>query len=221
MKTTLVKQLCKKYLLPDLPGYEVKGHLLYDRNYIYLLPGIYFESSSFNKERFTIDIFVQPLYIPATGLWWTFGNRLGMLAKGRDVWWEYREENERTIMQEIGADIHRVGIPFLETRKTLKDFIAQYRNKVDFAGDTYVIETVAYGCILLGEYQKAEKILGRFMIELDREIKRKPEISWLIDVQKRAKTILQHLQEKAPDAARQQLDEWTTYTLSEIKLKRE
>lgn len=98
MKTQLVRRLSNNYLLPNLPCYKSKGHLIYNGEVSHLLQGFRFESSAFDKDLFTIQVFVQPLFIPVTYLTFGYGNRLGFLSKGKDIWWKYEKSNEEAVV---------------------------------------------------------------------------------------------------------------------------
>jgi hypothetical protein len=138
MKSQLVRRLSKMYFLPNLPGYIAKGHLLYQQDLEHILRGFWFESSAFDRDSFTVEVFVQPLYIPVSHLSFTFGHRLGSLGKGYDIWWKYDEETEALMMQEILSFMMSAGIPFLEERSSIEKLINQYIN-LDLMGNKHVI----------------------------------------------------------------------------------
>jgi hypothetical protein len=117
-------------------------------------------------------------------------------------------------MQEVLSLILLAGIPYLEARKSINDFVFQSRNQINFSGDTNIIEAVSYGHILAGEFQIAEKLLGKLSIELSHEVKNEPQILWLLEAQQRVQLVLQYLQERVPENAIKQLNEWEKFTLS-------
>ncbi len=159
MKAKIVNHISRKYLLPNLPDFSVKGHLLYHQDIQYLLRGFCFESSAFNRESFTINVFVQPLYVPRNYLSFTIGNRVGLLNKGRDIWWDYEEAQERKIMEEVLSLILSDGIPFLEKHKSLKELTHQYQKSDKGARENkHVIEAVGYAYVLLDDYLNAKKL---------------------------------------------------------------
>ncbi len=96
MKVKYVKKLYKNYLSEALPGFGIQGHLVYYEQVEYLLRGFYFESSAFCADDFNIYVFVQPLFIPLTNLWFSFGHRLGELSsKGIAKWWSISNDCAR------------------------------------------------------------------------------------------------------------------------------
>lgn len=220
MKSQLVKRLCKKYILPSLPTYNTKGHLLYQMEYEDLLRGFCFESSGFSSNTFTIVVFIQPLYIPKPYISYGFGNRLGILSKGRDVWWEYSEEKVEEIMQEILGMIQHHGLPYLERAGTLERFIKQYGHFDRFKiADVHRMEAIGYGYLLSGNTKSAKKLLDTLSKELEREIIRYPDEGWQKEMQSRVQLILGYLQNQDQEAAKQQLGAWKNYTLLHLGIK--
>lgn len=217
MKNQLVRQLSKKYLLPDLPGFAIKGHLLYDQDIDYFLSGFCFESSAFSKNSFTIDVFVQPLFIPKTYLSFNFGNRIGFLFKKRDYWWEYDENDEKQIMAEIHLAITKFGIPFLEKRNSLKGFIHNYKNfgaKVN----PHTVEGIAYAYVLVEDYAKAKKHLSSLVKLLVDVADYYRSSSWLTEMQERVSLMLGHLENHNYQMAKDQLGQWRDFTLTSLGL---
>lgn len=218
MKGQLVRKLSKKYLLHDLPGFTVKGHLLYDQNIDFLLSGLCFESSAFSQNSFTIDVFVQPLFIPATYLYFNFGDRIGLIFKNRDYWWEYDENNEVQIMDEIHTAITTFGIPYLKKRNFLKGFITTYKNFKP-TENPHTIEGIAYSYILVEDYGKAQKHLSSLGKRLINDAEYYQNASWIVEMQKRVILMLSHLENKNYQNAKDQLSQWRDFTLSSLGLE--
>jgi hypothetical protein len=153
MKATLVNRLSKQYLLSDLPSFSIKGHLLYSLESDYLLHGICFESSSFSSTSFTIEVFVQPLFIPSEYIYFSFGNRLGSMEKGYDYWWEYSTEDEETIMDDIKSIINSKGKEFFKQCKSLKGLILH-----DFGSSMYtnpgIVSAIYNSLLILRKYKR-------------------------------------------------------------------
>lgn len=215
MKTQLVRRLSKKYILPNLPLYKSKGHLIYHKDLTNFLQGFYFESSAFDKDLFTIEVFVQPLFIPITYLTLTFGNRLGVLSKGRDIWWEYNEAKEEEIMDEIVSMITSFGVPFLEDRNQLDKFMLKY-GKVGLGDNPHIVEGICYTHVLLGDYPKARIMLSSFNRILMKEIEKRPKIDWIVDMNDRVQLILDFLENHNFVKAKDQLNQWRNYTVEKL-----
>lgn len=222
MKSQIVKQLSKNYLLPNLPGFRFKGHMLYHQDLQYLLRGFSFESSAFSQNTFTINVFVQPLYIPRTYLSFGFGERLGLLSKGQDIWWEYTEAQEEKIMQEILSIIIRNGKPYLDKRESLKDFVSQYhKSDKGTKENKHNKEAICYTHALLGDFQGAKNQLESFVHQISHEIQKYPDESWMTEIQNRAQLILDHLINQKYENVVQLLNVWREYTLSSLGIATE
>jgi len=215
MKTQLINRLSKKYLFPNLPLYKSKGHLIYHKDIAHLLRGFYFESSAFDKDLFTIEVFVQPLFIPITYFTLTFGNRLGTLSKGRDIWWKYDESKEEELMGEILPMITSFGVPFLEDRNQLEKFMLKY-GKVGLGDNPHIVEGICYTHVLLGDYPKAKIMLSSFNKVLKKEIEKSPKTAWLVDMKDRTQLIFDFLENQDLVSAKEQLDEWRNYSVEKL-----
>ena len=75
----------EKRLLPELPGFAIKGPLMLIRPVECMLRGISFEGSSFDKTSFYVTMFVMPLCVPTNHLYLNFGSRVRR-AEGGDRW---------------------------------------------------------------------------------------------------------------------------------------
>lgn len=217
MKSQLVRKISNKYILPHLPEFKIQGHLLYHRDIQYLLRGFYFESSAFSSTSFTIEVFVQPLYIPDDTIILTFGNRLGNIAKQRDIWWDYHESREDEISSEVLSLMMNSGIPYLEERRTLEKFTNHYKN-LNPNANKHMIEAICYALILINDYQKAKKQLVSLERVLAQDILKYPGISWIKDIQIRVQLILGYLKNRDYEGAKQQLNEWRDSTLLNLGL---
>lgn len=217
MKTQLVKRLWNKYFLPDLPGFNIKGHLVYHQNLYDILRGFYFESSAFSGNTFTIEVFVQPLYVPNESVIFTFGDRLGFITKQKDIWWNFDESREYEISQEILSMMIGSGLPFLEERESVKKFLQCYQN-IDVNANKHRVEAIGYSYIMNNEYAKATNLLSSLNDILSQDIQKHPEITWMKNLQCRVQMILGYLQHQEYASAEQQLNEWKSYTLSNLNL---
>lgn len=220
MKSSLVKHLCKKYILPSLPSHTTKDHLLYQSEYNDLLNGFFFESSAFSSNAFTIYVFTLPLYIPETYISFGFGDQLGSVSKGRDIWWEYSEEKEEEIMQEILAMIQSYGLPYLERVGTLEGFIKHYGqfNRLEKV-NVHRMEAIAYGYVLSGHTKNAKNLLDALSKELVQKIDQNPDRDWQREMLSRVQLILGFIQNQDLEAGEQQLADWKKYTLLHLGLK--
>lgn len=120
MNTRLWEKLAKEYLLPHLPDFSLSGRWLFYAPIGWQVRGFLFEPSGWDKQRFTIETCVMPLYVPATaGL--TFSARLGFLARNKsDIWWSVEKENAALIFADIKQRILHDGLPYLSQRSTVR-----------------------------------------------------------------------------------------------------
>ena len=58
-----MQQVIKEIILPHFTMFKQKGRLIFIDDTQELLRGIYFDSSSFIKDAYTVEAFIQPLYI--------------------------------------------------------------------------------------------------------------------------------------------------------------
>src|ERR1022692_1005569 len=72
-------------LLPELPGFAIKGWLMLLHPLGSLLRGICFERSGFDKHAFYPNVFVMPLCVPTPHVTLNFGFRLRD-QRGMDGW---------------------------------------------------------------------------------------------------------------------------------------
>lgn len=218
MKAQFTKRICKKYLLPNLSGLNIKGNLLYYKDFQYLLRGFSFESSAFSRNSFSIEVFVQPLFVPTSSLVFNFGNRLGFLASHKDVWWTYDESQEEIISNEILKMMVNFGVPFLEKRETIEKFLYQYKG-IGMKDNRNMYEAICYAQILAGNYAKSNIMLRSFEIILSQDISQNPKIKWLEEILARVQIILQCLNSKDYASAIHTLNEWRDLMLATIGLR--
>lgn len=114
----LWSRLARAHLLPALPGYAVRGRLIFRTPIEMLLVGLACEPSAFAKELFTVHAFVQPLYVPSNHITFSLGDRLGRLGGKGDKWWDYSPEREQEIMDDVRGYIEREAVPFFAEVET-------------------------------------------------------------------------------------------------------
>lgn len=62
-----------KALTKELPGFAVKGSLMFIPPCRHLLRGIYFETSAADKRSFYVTVFVLPLFVPTDHIYLNLG----------------------------------------------------------------------------------------------------------------------------------------------------
>lgn len=214
MKSSEIKRLSTKYLLPHLPEYLVKGSLLYAQPVEQLLRGFVFESSGFDRTAFYVWVFVYPLYVPAPDIPLTFGERLGGGAKR----WRPIAGQEGQVMGEILLEMRSKGLPFLDQVRTPADLASVASAKAPSApNNPHILEAEAYSLILAGRYRDARMVLER-VEQLARDLlKANATALWLEEVGARAKLIREKLA-RSPDEAITLLDQWRLEMLTKLGL---
>jgi len=217
VKQRQFQRLIKQHLLKDLPGFDVQGSLLYEKDFDYLLKGICFDSSGYNKTYFTGWVFVQPLYLPSDHLFFNFGDRFGSLSGGGDGWWDMEGRDEKSVMWEVYDRISTEGLPFLRKFSGPKDFTGKRFDELGFMSEEpFQVQIKASSLFLIGEFKKGVKeveALEALMEKIDKEDNSR-------DHMKPHVMALRKAVDAGPDAVKKQLDEWTEYTIENLKLKK-
>ena len=155
------QKLARKYLIAQLPGFVVKGRLLLASPIQYLLRGYSCEPSAFDRAKFCVQVFVQPLFVPTDNIAFVIGDRLGSIKGRHDKWWNYSNEDEAGVMHDVFAHIQREGHVILDKFKTLEDFVKNAITRHTNPYSPYPAEMVAYGAILIGDGKKACRMFDR------------------------------------------------------------
>ena len=211
MKSSLLKRLSQRYLLPHLAGVGIQRNLLYCEGIRCLLRGCVVESSSFDSNRFTVEAFVQPLYVPQESVVLTFGKRLGG-GSGRR--WSFDPSAETAIMADVLRAIQAEAVPLWQRFQTPKDLAD---HGLEFAGapsSERVDEVIAYSRLASGNYELAYEDLTRLEARL-RDLPSSTE--WIDEMIRR----IELLRSKLPsdlDGVKRLLQEWRDQTLRNIGL---
>ena len=100
MKRTVLERLSRRYLLPVLPGFVAKRHLIVASPVGWLLRGFLYEESGHTGRDFYMRVFVQPLYIPVGYVILSYGERLG--RPGSRIW-SFDDGAEADVMADLRA----------------------------------------------------------------------------------------------------------------------
>jgi len=159
VKNSEFEKMSKEYLLPSLPGFTVKGDMLFENPLGMILHGICYERSGFDKNIFRVEVIAQPLYIPSDFISYGIGQDLNYIKTRKQLqkWWTV-EDGISTIMKEIREMFLGVGITWLNKYATPYD-IATKVNKEFTPDDPHIMRRIAYSWILCGEKRKAKETL--------------------------------------------------------------
>jgi len=213
MKRKELESLLKE-LLPNLPGFAVKGALLFQQPIGPILKGVYLDTS-INSRKFYAQLFVQPLFVPVEYLTFSFGWRLDNRSWDADA-----PDTPENLYHRIRKD----GLPFLSRVSKPLDFIdllndsswtAEFpaRAKTVFSGsNSHYYQTLLYASIREGKYAAA-------LIEFDRlKSVLNMKTQWQQDMLEES-TMLLKLFEKNPVQAQLQLDKWVCATIRNLDLE--
>lgn len=86
------KEILKSYL-SEQGFYQWKTNSFVRRNGIDLLEYVDLQKEAHGSKTFTVNYALMPLYVPEENMVIGLGDRLGKLIAGKDVWWDYADEN--------------------------------------------------------------------------------------------------------------------------------
>lgn len=207
MNARLAQRLARRYLLPQLSGFAVRGALTYAKPLGDVARGFYLESSR-DPQSFYLWVFVQPLYIPIDGVSFTFGERLGH-------GWSLSAETEDAVMREVVALVRQEGLPFLAGLRNPADLASRAAAITQAPDDPNVAEAIAYSLLLAGQWHEAAAALAR----LDRIVRaidqrRHP---WVAQLGARGGQVRDALTHE-PTAALALLAVWRAQTVAALRL---
>jgi hypothetical protein len=211
MKGKIVERIAKAHLLPRLPGWEVRGKLLYLREPADILRGVCVDSSAFSANAVYVEIFAMPLYIPTDHLYFSYGNRLtdSNNWKQWSVDPEYPVEFVRDLLNALEPD----GMGFLDQFRTPELFV-DYLDRTPGLNDFSRLKTKAYSLAYLGRDREADGLLVSLIAEANAAVKESP---W-------AKNIAEHAQllrttiGQGPEAVRSTMADWVKESRTKLKL---
>ena len=196
-----------KQLLPNLPGFSVKGPMTFICPVKDALRGLYFEGSTFDEKSFYVWTFFLPLFAPTKHVSFNLGKRLRE-PSGGDRW----NADTPNLIADLGAAVKREALPFLSGIETAED-IAKAAAAFQKAGDPYAQQAIAYAWARSGEVTRANEEFNRLVRLLDLKI------PWQREMAERAETLKAKLLANPADAQRQ-LEDWEVETLQNLGLEK-
>jgi hypothetical protein len=204
-----------KRLLPYLPGFAVKGTLLFMRPIGHTLRAVFFDRS-IDPRKFYVRIFIQPLFVPSQHLYFNIGWRLG---GGSHTW----SADASNLIAELGAGLKREALPFLSRIHSPQDVAEAAgsihpiqgpaaQQTVSYVGrDEATQQAIAYALARGGDLQRGSEALDH-LIELC------GDLAWQREMAARAQTLKSQLVSD-PAAAQKQLDTWELDTAKTLGLE--
>jgi hypothetical protein len=197
----------EKRLLPDFPGFAVKGALMFIQPLGNTLRGFHWEASAFSRKDFYVSVFFLPLYVPTKHFHFTFGRRVGQNKR----WTAESAALEGALSSEMQKDV-----PFLSSLKTAKDVAKALEplTKPNEAGyvNPHCYEALAYARVRAGETTAAEDVIDTLLTKADLTV------DWESEIASRAQLIRGKLLEK-PEKARELLAAWESETIRNLRLE--
>jgi len=190
-----------KALLPELPGFAVKGNLLFMLPVRQVLRGICFEPSGFDRRAFYVNVFVLPLCVPTQYLYFNFGRRVG-------TGWS---SDAPDVYSELSLALRREALPFLSRVEDLDDFI-QLAKSFSRANPR-TREAIAYALARVGEVDKAIAELDTLLAMLD------VKVPWQLEMAERANALKSLLLHDFA-SAQKQLQEWEAESIRNLGLEK-
>jgi hypothetical protein len=209
------ERFARRYLLPSLPGFVVRGNLMYRVPVEELLRSFVFERAAYG---FTVKAAVQPLYAPR--------HFISLLSHEKLVWiheddWEMRiAGTTRPIRPEDDAAevltaIRERGLPFLDRFRSPSDYAREGIDRRDWPHERMFavdLEAVGYSHLLAGNVGEARAALDEM---LRRAEPGSPE--HMVAAEARAARVLAALDRNVAEA-RAILAEYRRETLTALKL---
>jgi hypothetical protein len=201
------ERFAREYLLPDLPGFELKKGILFSSPIGYVLRAFTHQPSAFDRNPFYIHAFLQPLFVPAE-------YETGVIGIRSRAW---RLDRDR--VSEIQEWAREEGRPLLEKAHTPGELADRIReHDQGHLPDPHKLEALAYSLVLAGEYEAAYRKLDDAVavsldyISEDAELwADSDEEDWLHEVLARMRRVREALKSD-PTAAVAILHEWRRET---------
>ncbi|PCI30224.1 hypothetical protein COB55_00385 [Candidatus Wolfebacteria bacterium] len=204
MKIKDIQSIVNRIIEELVPNFTQKGLLIVSPISDGILRGFSFEGSSFNKESFYVDVFVQPLYVPGEVIDFNLGRRI--LGENSSDRWEL---NEKNVFEKLFFAIKSQGLPVVnvETPEALCSWI----DSLPPVGDVYSKQAKAYSLAYTGRFDEAIAELASLKLALDLKV------PWMVVIDQRADQLLELLR-KNPSSVNEKMKVWSKETLGRLKL---
>jgi hypothetical protein len=199
-----------KKLLPDLPGFVVKGPMILKAPIGDILYALHFDGSDFDARAFYIEAFFMPFFAPTEFIYFTFGKRLG----GEHGRWN---ADSPTITSELSKTVRAEAVPFFESNSTISGIVEFLRSQVipNARGlvNPHCQEALAYTLAKMGNSAAALVVIDRM-----HEMLSKSSVGWELEIKARSQLMREKLLQ-GPEAAQAQLGVWKDETIRRLKLE--
>lgn len=192
----------EKRLLPNFPGFTIKGKLLFVSPVERTLRGFHFEPSAFSQKDFYVNMFFLPLCVPVKRAHFTFGHRIGSEKR-----WS---RDEAGLEANLASEMQK-ETPFLASLRTPKE-VARALEPLSKRLNPHCHEAFAYSLIQAGEIKAAEQALDNLLKLID------TTVPWQKEIASRAQLVRDKLRRNVEEAQKQ-LDVWENETVSSLGLE--
>lgn len=215
MRQREFENLARVYLMDALPGFQVWKGLILKTPVRHLLRGFCYEPSSFSRERFYVDVFVQPLFVPCDHIVLSTGGRMG-------PGYDWTPETEAQVMAKVRKVMIREGLPLIKAHDTVERYCKRLRQKARRYRDPHNQEAAAYACILLNKPRAARRIFKRFWKDHEKSRQRPYFSEWQVEQAKRIKGVQDLLGEDMSGLSRAiaLLEEWRIETAKALRVSK-
>jgi len=207
MKKKLIERFAVEHLLPSLPGFCVRGNLIYEVPVGCILRAFLFDSSGFSATTFYPHVFVQALYIPFGHLTLTPGKRF----PGH---WEFLPDNEPELARKLLNQVHAMGLPFLRENSTPEGLIREARANPAIKVNSRIRQQLAYSLVLLGRNDEGLDELDVLLAMINQKSDPAP---WERDLHTEIGTLREKLM-RNPREVVETLQQWTEQTRAKLNL---
>ena len=190
-------------LLPELPGFAVKGPLMFIPPVGQTLRGLCFESHSHEEELFYVWVFFLPLFIPRKHVSFEFGKRVG-----GDRW----NADAPDIVRDLGVALKREALPFLARIESPLD-VAEVAKLQQVPQNPHVQQAIAYALARGGDVDEAVVALDELLRMVD------VGVLWQKEIAERASTFRSQLLDNVA-SAQKQLEAWEVESARNLGLEK-
>lgn len=203
--------IIEKKILPYLPGFVMKGKLLFISPVDDFLRGMYFNNAS-GKVNFTVEVLYMPLFIPQELIHFTHTSYT--LRWNGNAGWRADDPN---LLEKLLQAIQNDALPYLERVSTLRGVLELRRSDIVSRWPRVNwrrLEEFAYLLIKNGEYSAALEKLAHLKKWLAEDA-----FGGKTNQQNRVQLIEDKLHQ-SPEAALAQLQEWKAESITNLGLEK-
>lgn len=125
--------------------FRYKTNAYIRRNKADVLEYIDLQKERYGSKTFTVNYAIMPLYVPHDFLSFDLGDRLGTMICGKDVWWDYSNEDVAEVsFQNVADAIERFLLPWFEkcseSEEIKKELLKEQKKRKKYGGQLSVYQ---------------------------------------------------------------------------------